>query len=96
MNEEDKITDFQDRVGALEKMDAIDKLKAKQERDKRVAMKQRIEEEHHTIRVTRDGNAYRFAEPINDPPAWYRFIGADEGDELYRRGGLNVTNTSSR
>lgn len=83
MNEEERVTDFQDRVGALEKMDAIDKLKAKQERDRRVAMKQRIKEEHHTIRVTREENAFRFAEPITDLAAWYRFIGADEGDELY-------------
>jgi len=83
MNEEDRITDFQGRVGALEKMDAIDELQAKQERKSRVVTKRRIKEEHHTVRVTREGNAYRFAEPITDLAAWHRFIGAAEGEELY-------------
>ena len=83
LTDEERLMDLTDRTHKLEVLDGLDKLKAKQERERRVAIKQRIKEEHHTIRVTREENAFRFAEPINDLTAWHRFIGAAETEELY-------------
>jgi hypothetical protein len=83
LTDEERLMDLTDRTHKLEVLDGLDKLKAKQERERRVAMKQHIKEEHHTIRVTREENAFRFAEPINNLAAWYRFVGAAECEELY-------------
>jgi len=80
---EERIADLDARAHNLELLDGLDQQKATGERNKRVSMKKRIKEEHHTIRVTREENAYRFAEPINDPARWHRFVGAAEGEELY-------------
>ena len=80
MSDEDRITDLADRTHRLELLDELDRQGAKQLRDERMEMKRRIDAEHHTLRVTQGD---RFAEPIDDPPEWHRFVGAAEGEELY-------------
>ena len=80
MHNEDRIIDLQDRAHRLELLGELDRQGAKQKRDERMEMKRRIDAEHHTIRVTQGD---RFAEPIDKPPEWHRFVGAAEEEELY-------------
>ena len=80
MTTKDRITNLADRTHRLELLDELDRQAAKSERETRMAAKRRIDAEHHTIRVTQGD---QFAEPINDPPEWHRFVAAAEGEELY-------------
>ena len=80
MSIKDRIADLADRTHTLELLNELDRQGAKAERESRVAQKRRIDAEHHTIRVT---HGDQWAEPINDPPGWHRFVGAAEDEELY-------------